>query len=176
MEEIWRDIKDYEGRYQVSNLGRVKSLSRYVACGKKGHGKRLVHERLLRPGSYCKSGHVSVVLGSGENGKPVHKLVMEAFVGIRPDNHDICHNDGNPQNNTLENLRYDTRSSNNIDTFKHGRSMGCSKLNKQKVKEIKNLIFNEKVSQAEVARRFDVSTSAIQSIYKGKTYKWVSVE
>lgn len=176
MDEIWKDIKGYEGEYQVSNLGRVKSLPRYVACGKNGNGTRLVSERILKTGAYTKSGHVSVVLRKNGNGQPVHKLVMEAFVGKRPNGLDICHNDGNPQNNVLENLRYDTRSSNNIDIFRHGGHMGCCKLNEQKVKKIRKLVFDEKVSRAEVARKFKVSARTVQNICKGKTFKWVGVE
>lgn len=173
--EIWKDIKGYEGLYQVSNLGRVKSLERYVRCGTNGNGKRKVNERILRAGAYCKTGHVSVVLRKHGTGQPVHKLVMEAFVGARPENYDICHNDGNPKNNKLENLRYDTRRNNNIDVFKHGRTMGTSKLSLEEVKEIKKLLAKGHMAQAAIAQQFDVSATTLSKIASGKSHSWVVV-
>lgn len=51
----------------------------------------------------------------------IHSLVLEAFVGPRPDGMEGCHNDGDPANNHLANLRWDTRAANNQDTLRHGR-------------------------------------------------------
>lgn len=171
--EIWKDIPGYEGEYQASTLGRIKSLKRKSRCGYKGKGFRTVKEKILKPGRYCKSGHVSVVLGKGSVGKPVHTLVMLTFKGKRPKGLDICHNDGNPINNAFSNLRYDTRTNNNIDTFKHGKRTGTSKLTINDVKEIKRLLKSDKYNKSEIARIFRVSPSSIGRISKGLTYKWV---
>lgn len=173
--EIWKDIKGYEGRYQVSNLGRVKSLERYVKCGTNGNGKKKVNEKILKAGAYCKTGHVSVVLGRGGNGQPVHSLVAKAFIGERPEKHNVCHNDGNPKNNKLENLRYDTRSNNNIDVFKHGRTMGASKLSLDEVKEIKKLLARGHMTQSAIAQQFEVSASTLSKIALGKSHSWLVV-
>lgn len=169
--EIWKDIKGYEGEYQVSNLGRVKSLERYTRCGTNGKGKRLIKERFLRAGAYNKFGHVSVVLRIHGTGQPVHKLVMEAFVGARPENYDICHNDGNPKNNKLENLRYDTRSNNNIDVFRHGRTMG--KLTPDEVAEVRHLLENTNLYQKTIAKRYGVSQRTVSRINTGETFSWL---
>ncbi|HGO3895721.1 TPA: NUMOD4 motif-containing HNH endonuclease [Staphylococcus aureus] len=171
--EIWKDIPGYEGEYQASTLGRIKSMERKSRCGYKGKGYRSIKERILRPGKYCKTGHLSVVLRKGTNGQPVHKLIMLTFKGKRPKGLDICHNDGNPENNKLSNLRYDTRNNNNLDVFKHGKNTGNSKLSISEVRTIKGLLDSKKYSNTEIATKFKVSPSAICSIKKNRTYKWV---
>lgn len=170
MQEVWKDIPGYEGEYQVSDLGRVKSLRRCVRCGYKGRGKRRVPEKILRPGRYCSSGHVSVVLRKGTHGLPVHKLVMLAFVGERPDGMDICHNDGNPSNNCLTNLRYDTRTNNILDVYKH--SGKWRKLSPDDVKEIRTLL-SAGVQGKVIAAKFDVGENSISRIKKGVTFGWL---
>ena len=118
-EEIWKDIPGYEGKYQVSSLGRVKSLDRYIRCGTGGRGMRRMKGRILRPGPRS-DGHMSVVLGHGESGSQVHQLVMLAFIGPCPKGMEVCHNNGNPADNRLENLRYDTRTNNILDKYRQG--------------------------------------------------------
>lgn len=92
-QEIWKPVVGYEDFYEVSNLGRVKSLHR---------GK----ERILKPSS--ERGYFRVDLS--KNGKKehcqVHQLVMESFVGRCPDGCEVDHIDWNPENNMLDNLRY----------------------------------------------------------------------
>ena len=120
MNEIWKDIPGYEGRYQASTLGRIKSLERLVPSKNYATGKpflRTVPERILRPGKHCKSGHMSVVLGRGVSGKPVHQLVMLTFVGPPARGQEVLHNNGNPADNRLDNLRYGTRRENILDVF-----------------------------------------------------------
>lgn len=109
--ETWKDIPGYEGRYQVSDEGRVRSLDRpiRVVC----HGVeavRIAKGKLLRPGRN-KSGHVTVAIGKG-NSRQVHQLVLEAFVSPRPAGCEVLHLNHNPADNRLENLRYGTRSEN----------------------------------------------------------------
>lgn len=92
--EIWIDIKDYEGKYQVSNLGRVKSLVRYSKHWR--GGVKLVRERILKPG-YNKSGYLHVVFIHKNNRKNmrIHKLVAIAFLGHIPDGHNMVVNHKN---------------------------------------------------------------------------------
>ena len=100
--EIWRNIPGYEGLYQASSLGNIKSLYRFVKCVH--GGRRSVPERILKPGRFCKAGHVSVTLGKGTNGKPVHQLIALTFIGPRPKGADTRHLNGDPTNNRLDNL------------------------------------------------------------------------
>lgn len=101
--EIWKDVLGYEGRYQISSLGRLK-------------GPRGITE-----GSVGSRGYIQVCLRRpkekyGET-KNVHVLVAEMFLGKRPEGMHVCHADGNKNNNELSNLRYDTPK-NNWDDFR----------------------------------------------------------
>jgi hypothetical protein len=110
--------------YEVSDRGRVRSLDRKIVRSD-GVVQRWPG-RLLRP-RVRESGHLHV-MGSDRRNYRVHRLVLEAFVGPCPaDGHEACHNDGNPSNNRLENLRWDTRKANAQDTLRHGRNHQRSK-------------------------------------------------
>lgn len=110
MEEIWRDVRDYIGLYQVSNYGRVKSLERDVDCGNQyGRFVRHYEEQILNPIEVKRSGHLVVYLSKGykkDYKKYVHDLVAQAFIP-NPNNYDIVHHkDHNPRNNHVENLEW----------------------------------------------------------------------
>lgn len=123
MTEIWKAIPTYEGMYEVSNYGRVRSLDRDVVCFGKVKGAYTSRKkgRLLRPGP-SNFGHLSVVLGR-RNTRMVHELVLTAFVGPRPAHCECRHLNGDPADNRLENLRWGTRSENILDAVKHGTWM-----------------------------------------------------
>jgi len=109
--EVWKDIPGYEGRYQVSDQGRVRSLDHRVRLVSQGvETTRLVPGKILRPGP-SSSGHLSVSLGKG-NSKGVHTLVLLAFVGPPPEGHESLHLNHTPSDNRKVNLRYGTRSEN----------------------------------------------------------------
>lgn len=116
--EEWRPVLGAEDSYEVSDLGRVRSVDRYVRCGWRGAGRRLVLGRILRPGRMV-SGHLSVAIGKN-NSRTVHSLVMQAFVGPPPEGLEVRHLDGVPSNNVRSNLKYGTRSENIEDDYRHG--------------------------------------------------------
>ena len=124
--EEWRDIPGWEGYYQASSEGRVRSLDRWVDNGNGGH---------IRPGTVLKSAktgkqdHQGVALCRDARYKTfrVHQLVMWAFVGPQEDGIDVCHWDGNPANNALSNLRYGTRADNAADKLRHGNDVNTNK-------------------------------------------------
>ena len=109
--EIWRPIKGYEGLYEVSNLGRIKSLKRLV---KKWDGYRIVPEKILTPRANNR-GYLRINLckdGITKTFSP-HRLVAEAFIP-NPDNLPcVNHKDENPLNNVVSNLEWCTYSYNN---------------------------------------------------------------
>lgn len=121
--ENWKDIPGYEGRYQVSDLGNVRSVDRYVRLAtNNGATQRLAKGRLLRPGARP-SGHTTVALGK-RNSVGVHQLVLLAFVGPCPAGHEVLHDDHKPANNVLTNLRYGTRSENLKMDYAAGNRVG----------------------------------------------------
>lgn len=121
--EGWRPVVGHEGRYEVSDLGHVRSLDRITP--QHGHRRR---GRTLA-GSPNQSGHLQVGLwvGPRRHQALIHRLVLMAFVGPPPDGMEACHNDGNPTNNSLENLRWDTRSANRYDSVRHGTHYQANK-------------------------------------------------
>lgn len=122
MSERWLPIPGHVG-YEASDHGRVRSVTRRVRA--KASWRRPAHWRtypgkVLRPGRYTSSGHVSVVLGHGRPGSPVHMLVLAAFVGPLPKGKETRHLNGVADDNRLENLCYGTRSENMKDAWEHG--------------------------------------------------------
>jgi HNH endonuclease/NUMOD4 motif len=124
--EMWRPVVGHEGKYEVSDQGRVRSLDCILTYVRRDQysGRdlmiRRVHSgRMLRPGP-SKSGHLSVVLGRKEGSRLIHHLVLEAFVGPCPDKHEGCHGNDVPDDNRLDNLRWGTRSDNIKDAIKNG--------------------------------------------------------
>ena len=119
--EIWKNIKGYEGFYQVSNMGRVKSLER-TFIDKSGR-KRTIKERILKQAAWS-TGYLSVVLSTSGKRKmfAVHRLVCKAF-HEKPDNKPcVNHIDENKTNNCASNLEWCTSSENNNHGTRNERS------------------------------------------------------
>lgn len=121
--ENWKAIPGYEGQYEVSDQGRVRSLDRQVECTGPIKGRYLSTKkgRVLRPGP-SNFGHMSVVLGRN-NTQFVHKLVLIAFVGPAPHKNECRHLNGDPADNRLENLCWGTRRENIMDSVRQGNWM-----------------------------------------------------
>lgn len=113
--EEWRWVVGLEGMLEVSDRGRIRSLPRRDAAGRPRSGKFLRG----RTGSY---GHRSVtfMVGHRQIHIAVHRAVLEAFVGPCPPGMECCHNDGDPTNNHVSNLRWDTHAANMADRARHG--------------------------------------------------------
>jgi len=165
--EIWKEIPGYDGRYEVSNYGRVRSH----------YGKT----KFLR-GKIDTDGHVQQRLfnKSGSKYLSVHRLVLDAFVGECPEGMECCHNDGKPAHNHLSNLRWDTHQNNMKDSIKHGTSRapkgennGNAILREEDVRWIKKNYKKGVVGLREIAGKFDVSMSCVNRVIIGKT--WVGV-
>lgn len=117
MEEIWKDIKDYEGLYQVSNYGRVKSMERTVK-GLKGNKK--IKSRIMKE-SKNKFGYSRVSLyklGKTKNFQ-IHRLVAQAFIPNPLELPQVNHIDGNKDNNSVNNLEWITNRDNVIHAYKN---------------------------------------------------------
>jgi len=115
MEEQWIAAVGFEGVYEVSSLGRVRSLDRLDASGRRRQGR-------MRSLVVAHSGHLTVALRKDGKRieKLVHHLVLEAFVGPRPEGMEGCHWNDDPADNRPQNLRWDTRAANIRDSVRNG--------------------------------------------------------
>lgn len=119
MLEEWKDISGFEGQYQVSNLGRVRSLDRWVRAVSGGCYK--ISGQLMRAADNG-SGYLFVVMckHSKYTQRLVHRLVAEAFIPNPENKRTVNHKDGNRQNNYVDNLEWATSSENNKHAYKLG--------------------------------------------------------
>ena len=118
--EIFKDIPNYESKYQVSNLGRIKSLSRKKFNGK---GYHLTKEKILKPSVNPKSKRAYEIVNLEGKCRTVHSLVAETFLNHNPYDRKVVvhHIDNNPLNNNLDNLKIVTQRE-NISVSKKGSS------------------------------------------------------
>ena len=173
--EVWMPVVGFEGQYEVSNRGRVRSLDRVItpaSCKMNPLGmSQLRRGKMLRPG-LSSNGYLTVSLGG--KSFPVQHLVAAAFIGPRPGGLLVLHNDGVKANNWDSNLRYGTHAENQEDSRKHGtRAMGSrhpmSKLDELTASMIAAL--KGRWPQSELAMLFDVSPSAVQAVHDGRSWK-----
>lgn len=164
--EVWKDIKGYEGLYQVSNLGRVKHL-------KKNKIKEIYHSKH----GYCR-------VGLSKNGKMknklVHRLVAEQFIDNEMDKPQVNHIDGDKSNNRVENLEWVTASENQIHSYSKGLNKGSEKQkeavringlkNSIKVLQLnkENKILKEWKSLSEIERVLKIPAGNISHCCKGR--------
>ena len=110
VEEVWKYVVGLEGKYEVSNLGRVRSMPRYIKCY--GGGIRFHYGKVLSPAK-TKTGYRFVFLAPQKKMGYVHRLVAEAFIP-NPNNYPMVnHKDENPSNNNVDNLEWCTCKYNN---------------------------------------------------------------
>lgn len=180
MAEIWKDIDGYEGSYQVSNLGRVRSLTRTV---KTRGGTRQIEAR-EKVVHKMKIGYVGVNLSlSGKNKLfYVHRLVAQAFIDNPTGKPQVNHKDFNRENNNVDNLEWVTYAENNKHAWgKRGRepSKLCtcvgeekpnSVLTNEQAKEVVRLL-HDGVSPKKISEKLGASIKAIYKISQGKNWK-----
>lgn len=117
--EFWTDIPGWEGLYQASIWGRVRSIDRIVQHRK--NGPTLYRGKVLTAKASDK-GYLVVVLSRGGKTitKNVHSLVTQTFLGPLPEGQYVCHENGRRDDPALWNLRHDTPSGNALDMHRHG--------------------------------------------------------
>ena len=175
MEEIWKDIKSYEGLYQISNTGKIKSLERY----KDNHSKKQLVKEKIRRQIISKTGYYTCMLTKNGNLKlfKVHRIVAEAFIP-NPNNYPIInHIDGNKLNNNVSNLEWCSYSHNEKEDYKLGliknNTYGLKKYTdnlKKKIKQydLKGNFLKEWNSVSEIKKELNYETTNICSCCKGK--------
>lgn len=167
--EVWKDIPGFEGWYQVSDQGQVRSLDRYVNA--KLGAKKLVRGQILIHGFdtdlYWK-------VGLWRNGEvetwKVHSLVLLAFVGPMPDGLQTRHLNGNKDHNHLGNLKYGTVLENSEDRTQHGTQVSGETHGRHKISDLEAWaikfatgMFTQKV----LGEMFGVKQAQVSSIQRG---------
>lgn len=161
MEEIWKDITNFEGIYQVSNLGRVRSLDR-IAVGKKQ--KHKLKGRILK--TYENSIYYNVFLRKDGKSyeKNVHRLVAETFIKNENNYSDVNHKDGNKHNNKVSNLEWCDRSFNITHSYNVLKSNHAKHILKEQAEKRKKQV-NQYDLQGNYLKTWD-SISEAEAFYK----------
>lgn len=179
MKELWKDIKGYEGCYQVSNLGRIKSLDRMTnnQYGEYFMKGRILKNSIIKDKGYCR---VSLNNGNGKISKRVHRLVAEAFIPNPENKLEVNHKDGNKLNNCVSNLEWCTNKENIEHSIRTGLKKhcnGCSNSSSKFTEE--DIIFIRKnykkrdpmYGGVALARRYSCCPKTIYDIVTKKHYK-----
>lgn len=166
--EVWKDIEGYEGYYQVSSLGRIKSLIR------KSTGTNTTKESFIKPFISLK-GYFTYRLSKKGVSKNylLHRILAIAFIP-NPDNKKcINHKNGIRLDNRLENLEWTTYSENSKHGFISNKRKNTNrKLTEEQVNEIKKELLNYKIGDGvRLSKKYGVSTFIISLIKVGKSYK-----
>ena len=169
----YRDVVGFPG-YRVGSDGTVMSC-RKVGIGMTGSWSR------INGSVWVRGGYVMMCFKREGDGKPhrklLHHVVLEAFAGPRPDGLFGCHNDDDPLNNDIGNLRWDTRESNYRDRDANngtarGERQGLAILNDQKVLQIRELA-ESGATNKKIAEMFGTTNSNVSEVVYGRTWKHV---
>jgi hypothetical protein len=162
MEEIWKDIPGFENLYQVSSLGRVKSLPKHT------NNQFSNKEIILKPvksNNYLNVNLKGKIIG-------IHRLVAITFIPNEENKPQINHKDGNKQNNIISNLEWCTASENILHAYKTGLKVATSNHLKKKILQYdkRGNFIKEWESTKEIERKLKIYHSAISNCCKNKKH------
>lgn len=179
MQEIWKPILGYESLYQVSNLGNVKSVDRFLY---KKNG-RLCHwtERIIKPSLQLlprgyKRYRVNLTWNFKSKQFKVHRLVAEAFIPNPENKPMVNHIDNNPLNNNVNNLEWVTNKENLQHCARQGRlnrgeNNNQAKLTEQNVVDIRKMKGCSFEEKRKIASTYSISLSYINALMRGVNWK-----
>lgn len=183
--EVFVDIPGYEGYYQVSNYGNIKSLDRVIKekTGKTQTIKGRVLKQRINPGGYC-------YVGLRKNGVKatfaIHQLVAQTFLDNPENKPTVNHINGIKTDNNISNLEWATYSENLSHAYNSGLRTAASlqtvgnknykrKLKSEQVIEIKRLLAAGSLTHKEIATKFSVARSTITEIKSGRRWKHLNI-
>ena len=177
--EKWLPVRGFEGFYEVSDLGRVRSLDRWVRTSR-GEGRRKVKGRILRPGTHH-WGYAQVNLSAGGRTRmrPVHRLVMEAFV---PEGAGagmvVCHGGKGLKSNRLEDLEWGTQRKNSReDRIRDGTLLLGEKAPNARLTESDVLaIRKDPRPQKEIAAEYGIAQPTVSDIKRRRRWRHLSCD
>ena len=177
MEEIWKDIKDYEGIYQVSNQGRVRSLDRTVkyVTG----AKRKLHGKIIKVQDDGRGYSQVRLYDKNRKGKTikVHKLVATNFINNPKKYKEVNHKNGVKDDNSVGNLEWTTRKRNIAHAISNklinnsGQDNSLAKLTNDDARVIRELYSTGEYTQLELGEIYEVDRSQISLIVNNKAYR-----
>ena len=178
MQQVWKPVVGYEGLYEVSSLGTVRSVARDVPHGS-GGGRRRLQSRELRPYAVKKghgyfAWHVSLSRRGCVSKRRVSHLVLEAFDRPRGPGEVARHLDGDPSNDSWANLAWGTQADNGADMVRHGTSPrgernGNARLSRSAVQRIREEAAAG-ANHAELAELYHVSRRTIRRVIRHEVY------
>lgn len=173
--EIWKNIEGYEGLYQVSNLGDVKSLERY-----RENSSKLTPERILK-GILNNKGYYSVRLYKNKESHfySVSRLVARTFIPNPKNKPEVNHINGNVKDNSITNLEWVTHRENIDHAVKtgltpRGEQNARSKVKESDVKIMREMYAKGGISTRTLSEKFNIGKTAIWQIVTNQTWKHVS--
>lgn len=171
--EVWKPIPGYEGIYEASSMGRIRSLGRWAGRGGRRKAKGSVLAVFPKSAGYPRVNLCSP--NGGRKSHLVHRVILATFVGPAPRGHEGCHKDGDRRNCVLGNLRWDTPFNNSQDKRRHGTlnigtRNGSAKLTESDVMEIRRLRGVEGKKLASIAKRFGVARETVARAATGNNW------
>lgn len=166
--ETWKPIPEYEGLYEASNLGRVKSLPRLHRYGNK---KEVILRDAIGSSGYR---HVALTKNGAMKTIRVHRIVAMAFIKKQDGCDFVNHIDGNKLNNNVSNLEWVTKSYNAIHFYQSGIQSSEKRASKVTAKDVVFIRQNHKMySRVELSERFNISTTHLSQIINNKTWNYL---